>query len=205
MAERYCTVADEGHAIFTERGSRFIAHATPITDVEDAEKFIEAVQAEYPDASHTVPAYRVRPRHEYCDDDGEPSGSAGRPVLNVLRQEGIENVGVVVIRYFGGTELGIGGLSRAYSRVAREAVADAGIVERIPREQFTVVVDYDDSGTVRSVLESAGAEFEAEYAEQVTVKVTVPAEEADTLRERLRSATHGRARLSGECNSSTGD
>ena len=213
----YRTVAGRGRAAFEVRGSEFVGHATPAADREEAEAFVAEIRAEYDDATHNVPAYRVRESsgdrtsggdparatggflREYGDDDGEPSGSAGKPALNVLQQRDVENVVAVVTRYYGGTNLGVGGLARAYSRAVKEAVDDAGIVEERPHERFSVAVEYDDSGTVRGVLESAGgdagAEFEAEYDARVTFEVRVPVEEGERLRDRIRSATSGRAEM----------
>jgi uncharacterized YigZ family protein len=195
VSEVYRTVAGRGQARFEVRGSEFIGHVEAAATVEDAEGFVEAVSAEYADATHNVPAYRVRaePLREYSDDDGEPGGSAGKPALNVLQQEAVENVVAVVTRYYGGTNLGVGGLARSYSRSVKDALDDAGIVEQRPHERFTVTVEYDDSGTVRGILESTGTEFEADYAENVAFSVSVPEADASDLRDRVRSATSGRA------------
>jgi uncharacterized YigZ family protein len=193
--EAYRTVAGRGQASFEVRGSEFIGHVSPAESVATAEEFIDAIGAEYDDATHNVPAYRVRaePLREWASDDGEPSGSAGKPALNVLQQEELENGVAVVTRYYGGTNLGVGGLARAYGRGVKEAVDDAGIVEERPHERFSVTVEYDDSGTVRGVLESAGTEFEASYEEEVVFDVRVPKAEGSELRDRIRSATSGRA------------
>ena len=110
-------------------------------------------------------------------------------------QEELENVAAVVTRYYGGTKLGVGGLARAYSRGVKEAVEDAGIVQQRPHERFAITVAYDDSGTVRSLLKSEAVEFEAEYDEEVTFRVRVPTPEAADLRDRIRSATSGRAEM----------
>ncbi|ELY64396.1 IMPACT family protein [Natronococcus jeotgali] len=201
MSETYRTVADAATATFVVRGSEFLGHVRPVESVDAAEAFVDRVAAEYDDATHNVPAYRVRAEpdgeflREYSSDDGEPSGSAGKPALNVLTQQDLENCAVVVTRYYGGTNLGVGGLVRAYSRATKEAVEEAGIVEERPSERVTVTVDYDDSGTVRSVLESEALEFEADYEAAVTFDVRVPLAEAEALRDRLRSATSGRADL----------
>jgi len=101
----------------------------------------------------------------------------------------------VVTRYYGGTKLGVGGLARAYSRGVKDAVDDAGIVEQRPHERFSVTVDYDDSGTVRGILESSEAEFEASYEAEVEFAVRVPKPAGNELRDRLRSATSGRAEI----------
>ena len=194
-AESYQTLAGRGESRFTVRGSEFVGHAAPVHSVEAAEAFVEHVCEAHPDATHNVPAYRVRadPFREYQSDQGEPSGSAGKPALNVLQGQDLEDVAVVVTRYYGGTNLGIGGLVRAYSRAVKEAVTDAGVVEAVPHETFTVTVEYDDSGTVRGILESAGIEFEADYDEEVSFDVRAPVAMAANVRDRLRSATSGRA------------
>ncbi|WP_049985492.1 IMPACT family protein [Halobellus rufus] len=132
---------------------------------------------------------------EYQSDDGEPTGSSGKPALNVLVQRDLRNVVAVVTRYYGGTNLGVGGLARAYSRAVKEAVDDAGVVETVPHETFAVTVEYDDSGTVRGLLESADVEFEAAYEADVAFEVRVPVGEAAALRDRIRSATSGRAEI----------
>ncbi|GGM70525.1 putative YigZ family protein [Halarchaeum rubridurum] len=200
--DAYETLAGPGEARFEVRGSEFIGRARPVETLDAAEAFVEEVRARYADASHNVPCYRVRERsgeghflREYESDDGEPSGSSGKPALNVLQQRGIENAVVVVTRYFGGTELGVGGLARAYSRAVKEAVDDAGVTTREPRTAFDAVVDYDDSGTVRGILESAECDFEAAYEERVSFAVSCPRDDAEALKERLRNATSGRVEL----------
>jgi uncharacterized YigZ family protein len=203
--ETYRTVEGRGESAFEVRGSEFVGHVRPVRSVEEAEEFVEAVEAEYADATHNVPAYRVRAGdgtpgghllREYSSDDGEPTGSAGKPALNVLIQRDLENVAAVVTRYYGGTNLGVGGLARAYSRGVKEAVDDAGVIEREPRETVVVTVEYDDSGTVRGILESEGVDFEAEYEAAVRFEALVARVEASDLRDRIRSATSGRAEIS---------
>jgi len=203
VTEQFRTVAGRGSAHFEIQGSEFIGHVGPARTVEAAERFIEDCRHEYTDATHNVPAYRVRadPLREWESDDGEPTGSAGKPALNVLQQEDIENVVAVVTRYFGGTELGVGGLVRAYGRAVNAALDDAGIVERTPHETFAVTVEYDDSGTVRGLLESADASFEAEYDTDVRFLVRVSVDETATLRDRIRSATSDRAQITDEFDS----
>ena len=207
--ETFLTVAGPGEARFEVRGSEFVGYVAPADSVAAAEAFVAEVEERHADATHNVPAYRVpagessgaRPGsggpmlREYSSDDGEPTGSAGKPALNVLVQRDLRNVAAVVTRYYGGTNLGVGGLARAYSRGVKEAVDAAGVVEEVPRERFSVTVEYDDSGTVRGILESAdaNAEFEADYGADVSFDVRVPVGEAAALRDRLRSATSGRA------------
>lgn len=199
MREPYRTVDGRGRATFVVRGSEFVGHVAPVETVSDAESFVERVSTTFDDATHNVPAYRVRadPLREYASDEGEPGGSAGKPALNVLVQNDLENVVAVVTRYYGGTNLGVGGLARAYGRAVSAAIEDAGIVEDRPHDRLTVEVTYDDSGTVRSILESAGAEFDAAYDETVVFTLRVPAADTSDLLERLQSATSGRASIDG--------
>ena len=200
----YLTVAGSASASFTIQGSELIGHVAPAESVDAAEAFVERVNGEYDDATHNVPAYRVRAgdstlgsgmTREYSSDDGEPSGSAGKPALNVLQGENLENAVCVATRYYGGTNLGTGGLARAYGRATKEAIGAAGTIEQRPHERAQVTVGYEDSGTVRAVLESNGIEFEATYEERVTFATRVPASDAVPLYDRLRSATSGRARI----------
>jgi uncharacterized YigZ family protein len=209
MSESYYTLTAQGGSSFSIEGSEFMGYASPAQSVESAEAFIDEIRAQHADATHNVPAYRVRVGdetlgdpmlREYSNDDGEPSGSAGKPIVNVLQGQEIENSVVVVTRYFGGTELGVGGLVRAYSRAAKEAIESAGVTREEPHERFTVTSGYDDSGTVRSVLESTGVEFDAAYESSVSFDVRVPIADTADLRDRLRSATSGRATINGDEN-----
>lgn len=197
MTERYRTVAGRGAAAFEVKGSEFLGHVAPVETVDAAEAFVADRKAEYEDATHNVPAYRVRadPFREWASDEGEPAGSAGKPALNVLQGEDLENVVAVVTRYYGGTNLGVGGLARSYSRAVKLAVEDAGVVERRPHESFAITVTYDDSGTVRGILESADVAFEAAYEADVRFEVRAPVADAAGLRDRIRSATSGRATI----------
>jgi uncharacterized YigZ family protein len=201
MADTYRTVAGRAQADFEVQGSEFLGHVAPADSVAEAEAFLEEVRAAYDDATHNVPAYRVPAGdgggmlREWANDDGEPTGSAGKPALNVLVQRDLRNVVVVVTRYYGGVNLGVGGLARSYARAVSDAVEAAGVVEERPHERLAITVDYDDSGTVRGILESEGVDFEAAYEARVAFDARVPVAEADALRDRLRSATGGRVEL----------
>jgi uncharacterized YigZ family protein len=208
VSDTYRTVGERATATFEVRGSEFLGHVTPADTVEEAEAFVEAVRAEYADATHNVPAYRVPAGEasertpgtdvmlrEYGDDDGEPSGSAGKPALNVLEKRGLRNVVAVVTRYYGGTNLGVGGLARAYSRAVKDAVDEAGVVEERPHRRLVVRTDYDDSGTVRGAIESTGVEFDADYDERVRFDLRIPVGDVEELVERLNDATSGRVEI----------
>jgi uncharacterized YigZ family protein len=199
-SDTFRTVAGRGEAAFERRKSRFLGIVEPVSTVEAAEALLEAVREDHPDATHVVPAYRVRVEggdflREYSSDDGEPSGSAGPPALNVLQGESLENVAVCVVRHYGGTNLGVGGLVSAYGDSVKRAIAAAGTTSTRPKIRFSVTVEYDDSGTVRSVLESADATFDASYDERVDFDVQVPRNTAPDLQERIRSATSDRASI----------
>lgn len=193
----YRTVAGRATGDHRDRGSEFTAHVDHVTTVEDAESMIADVRAAHADATHVVPAYRVRadPFREYASDDGEPRGSAGDPILTVLRGEELENIAVAVVRYYGGTNLGIGGLVRAYQAATKAAIEAAGIVERRPRASLRLETTYDDSGVVRGILEGSEASFSAAYEERVTFTVAVPVGERASLVDRLLDATSGRVTI----------
>lgn len=208
MSDTYRTVAGRATTGFEVRGSEFLGHVAPADTVAEAEAFVETVETEYDDATHNVPAYRVpagaasertpgdgEMLREYSDDDGEPGGSAGKPALNVLEKREVRNVVAVVTRYYGGTNLGVGGLARAYSRAVTDAIDEAGLIEQRPHRRLVVRTGYDDSGTVRGVIESSGAEFDADYDERVRFELRLPAAEVESLVERLNDATSGRVEI----------
>ena len=223
-SETFRTVAGRGEAAFDVRGSKFVGYVARVDSVADAEAFLEEVATAHPEATHVVPAYRVPAAstsadspissststdlpasatpptstmlREWASDDGEPSGSAGKPARNVLVQRDLRNVAAAVVRYYGGTNLGVGGLARAYARGVKLAVDDAGVVESVPQQRLTATVEYDDSGTVRGILESADVEFEADYDATVSFSIRVWVDEAGALRERLNDATGGRIEFS---------
>jgi uncharacterized YigZ family protein len=200
MDGAYRTVATRARTDFEVKGSTFVGHVAPVDGVDAAEAFVAEMRAAHADATHNVPAYRVPDGdllREWSRDDGEPTGSAGKPALNVLVRRDLEGVAAVVTRHYGGVDLGVGGLARAYARGVSDAVTAAGIVERRPHERVTATVDYDDSGTVRGILESVGVEFDAAYETRVTFEIRVAVDEAERLRDRLRSATGDRVELSG--------
>lgn len=197
MAEVYRTVAGIGESAFEIRGSRFRGRVAPAGDVPTAESIVAEVRRAHPDATHVVPAYRIRadPFREWASDDGEPRGSAGDPMLQVLAGQELENVVATVVRHYGGTNLGIGGLVRAYTEATTRAIADTDVVDRRPHDELVIETNYDDSGRVRSVLEGNEATIDARYEERVTFHVSAPVAEMDQLRERILDVTSGRAEI----------
>ncbi len=158
--------------------SRFIATIGEARTVEEARAFIEAVRREFPDATHHVPAFRVGYSIsiiEGMSDDGEPPGTAGRPALSVLRGADLGDVVLVITRYFGGTKLGTGGLVRAYTEAAQEALAALTITERVEKRQGKIGVPYNLYERVKLLVEAYGGEIVGEdFAGEVTVAFAFP-------------------------------
>ncbi|AIS52291.1 hypothetical protein TKV_c11190 [Thermoanaerobacter kivui] len=154
MAKSYKTLYNCGVAEVEIKRSRFIGHAKPVSSEEEAIKFIEEIRAKHRMATHNVYAYVLGENDEVqrYSDDGEPSGTAGIPVLNVIKKEGLKNVAVVVTRYFGGILLGAGGLVRAYTKGAKVGIEAAGIVEKIFAKSVVLTFDYTLLGKIQNEL-----------------------------------------------------
>ena len=174
--------------------SRFIATLAPVFSVEQAKAFVARIRQEFADATHNVPAYLVGNGAsviEHCSDDGEPSGTAGRPALTVLKGSGLGDSAVVVTRYFGGTKLGTGGLVRASSEAVRTVLADAPRAERIPTLTVLVELPYRWIERLRRLVTAhKGRILEEEFAGEVTVTARVPAERYPAFESELRQASN---------------
>lgn len=182
-----------------ERSSRFIADLIPVSSKEEADDHLERIRKEFYDATHHCYAYRLGIHGELtrAADDGEPSGTAGKPILQVLAGAGLTNILCVVTRYFGGTKLGTGGLVRSYSEAAASAVAQAQRKEILLLRQFEIVCSYD----LHSALERFLAKYEiaarsAEFGENVTVRVSVRKGIASTFNADLEAAFYGTVSIS---------
>lgn len=194
MSEKmYRTVLTGAEDEFTEKRSRFIGTICPVTAEEEALAFIRERQKQYWDAKHNVYAY-VLDGGRLCrySDDGEPQGTAGIPVLDVLQKEHLTDCAVVVTRYFGGILLGGGGLVRAYSHAAKLAVDAGGIVEMHPGICGEIECDYAQYGWVPALIVAAGGTVgEPIFTDRVTVGYTVPAEVQDSLQAALTERSAG--------------
>jgi uncharacterized YigZ family protein len=170
MSDVYYTVEAGAEATLRVEGSRFLAEVESVAERPEAEQRIEAVREREHKASHHCSAYRIGTDGDvfHYDDDGEPSGTAGRPLLRQIDARGLTNTLVVVTRYFGGTELGTGGLARAYGDAADAALTRASIVERVVRTPVRVRFNYDDTSPARSVLRRFDATLEEESYSEVT-------------------------------------
>ena len=175
-AELFTTVSREAHVEFEEKKSVFLGHALRTDTEEEAQAFIKQLKKQYQDATHNVFAYMMRgDLIARYSDDGEPQGTAGMPVLDVIRKSGVRNVCVVVTRYFGGTLLGAGGLVRAYSHAASLALDAAGIITYEPYTEYVLRCSYSDYQKYSVLLSGAGAlidgtDFEADVCIRFAVK-----------------------------------
>lgn len=176
MQDTYQTLAQGAAASHKVEGSRFLAEALPVADREAVAVRLEAVQKREHKATHHCWAYRLGPQGEdfRYDNDGEPSGTAGQPILRQIDARDLTNALVVVTRYFGGTKLGTGGLMRAYSDAASAALERASVVERVRRVPVRLQFSYDDTAPVQQVLQSFDTTVEAsDYTEVTTLTVGV--------------------------------
>lgn len=175
--------------------SRFIATLAPAFSVEEARAFVERVKDEFSDASHNVPAYVIGHGSSvtaHCNDDGEPSGTAGRPALAVLQGSGLGDAAVVVTRYFGGAKLGTGGLVRAYSDAVRAVLEAAPRAEKVPTYTVVVVVPYHLFEQVKLLVEMHnGRILDETFAADVTVTIQFAVEAFPAFQDGLRELSRG--------------
>ena len=162
--------------------SVFIAEVHPCHDENEAREILSAVTSKYRDATHNCRAYILSDGSEYSSDDGEPSGTAGRPILNAIKHSGLVNVIVIVTRYYGGVKLGVRGLIDAYGDTATKALELCGSVERVITSAIRVSMGYNSVGNITRLLEGAGAvNLSWNYAENVSVICDVPENECERL------------------------
>ncbi len=181
--------------------SLFIADIIPVHTTDDVESALAAIKKEFKDATHHCYAYRLGTTQiaEKSSDGGEPSGTAGRPMLDVVQGAGLRNVLVVVTRYFGGTLLGTGGLVRAYSQAVQEGLANSVLIDEICGVRLLIETDYNGIGKIQYLLGQRGIPIlESEYTDQVKIRVLVPKTEVDRLCAEITEGTNGKAKLEKE-------
>ena len=187
--------AAETRVELTVVNSRFIATIAPAFSVDEARAFVSRVRAEFADASHNVPAYVIghgAATIAHCHDDGEPSGTAGRPMLAVLQGSGLGDVALVVTRYFGGTKLGTGGLVRAYGDAARAALAALPRAEKVATVTALVEAPYPLLERLRLLAAAhGGLTLDEEFAAAITLTLRFRAERFDAFAAALRELSHG--------------
>lgn len=196
MLEEYRTVRTSGSKEVIIRKSRFIGHVMPVDSEEEAAMFIEDIKKKHWNATHNCSAYMIGERDEIQkqSDDGEPSGTAGKPILEVIRNQGVKNVAIVVTRYFGGILLGAGGLIRAYTDGAVLALEAGEVITRVLRREVFVEIEYTWLGKVENELRSRGyMTGETEFTDKVKLLCLPKNAEADAFMAWMTDLTQGQA------------
>ena len=190
----YKTVEKESVAEFTEKKSRFIGYVCPVKTAEEAQNFIAQVRSKNREATHNVPAYALLENNiQRCSDDGEPSGTAGVPVLDVILKSEVKDVCVVVTRYFGGILLGAGGLVRAYSHASKIALDAGGIITMAPCVVLQVEADYCLYERIRIMLEENSANIEdCVFSDNVKIVFSIRDTRIDDISKKLTELSNGR-------------
>ena len=189
IRDSYRSIAAESRGLFKDNGSRFIAHAYPVETEEEVKEIVAALKKEYYDARHHVYAYRLGYLGDKfrANDDGEPSGSSGRPVLGQIDSNELSDVLVVVVRYFGGIKLGIPGLIRAYKTATADALANAEIVEKIAGKMYRVHFGYMGMNSVMKVFKDMGLEQRnQQFDMECSLETKVRLSQVDTFLERMQ-------------------
>ena len=198
MLEKYKTVYVGREGEIVEKKSRFIATVRPVKTEEEAIAFIESVKKQYWDARHNCFAYVIGERSQIqrCSDDGEPGGTAGKPMLDVLLGEELHDTAVVVTRYFGGTLLGTGGLVRAYQGAAKAGLNASTIIEKCLGRKWKIGTDYTGLGKIQYILGQRGLSvLDTCYTEKVELTVLIPTEIEGSVKSEIVEGTNGQAEI----------
>jgi uncharacterized YigZ family protein len=196
--EEYQVIIKEGYGEVIKRRSRFIARLCSVESVEHAERIIKETKKKYYDARHTCYAYIIEetPQILRFNDDGEPSGTAGKPMLDVLLGKELTNVLVLCTRYFGGTLLGTGGLVRAYQGAAKDSLMHAIVGTSKVGRKLKIISNYEDNGKIQYLMEQKGWNIEhTEYMENVKNYVCLPVGEIEELKKKVTEKTAARAKI----------
>ena len=191
--EGYKTVRSLAHTEYIEKRSKFIGHICAVTTEEEALSFIGGVKKKYFDATHNIYAYVLREGQiRRFSDDGEPQGTAGIPTLEVLLKEEIVDCVVVITRYFGGTMLGAGGLTRAYSHTAKEAILAGEIVEMAPFLMYQTECNYNQYEKIQSLIHKfSGKIINSEFLAEVLLELAIPKQFESSFLKELNEGTNG--------------
>ncbi len=196
MLEQYKTIYEGGEGEIIEKKSRFIATVRPVESEEEALAFLEEMKKKYWDARHNCYVYSVGMNREFtrCSDDGEPSGTAGRPMLDVILGEDIYNVAIVVTRYFGGVLLGTGGLVRAYSKAVQEGLAASKVILKQKGITLKITTDYTGIGKIQYIAGERNIPIlDSEYTDKVVMKLLVSVQDVGSVQKAVTEGTNGRA------------
>ncbi len=193
---KYFSIESEVSAGLVVKGSKFITNAAPVAEKEEAEKYISTISARFKEATHNCFAYKTGMGDQAIfrfSDDGEPSGTAGRPILQAIETKDLTNIALVVSRYFGGTKLGTGGLIRAYNSAALEALNKAKIVAKYPQIILRLKFPYEYTNAAQHLINKFGGNIlETQFDEQTVYRVQLKASDEMDFRNELQNATSGR-------------
>ncbi|XCP86793.1 YigZ family protein [Roseburia hominis] len=196
--KNYKTIYREGQDEVVEKKSRFIAVVRPVHSEEEAAAFLEEMRKTYWNARHHCYAYVFgdHSQMQRCSDDGEPQGTAGKPMLDVLNAEGLHDTMVVVTRYFGGTLLGTGGLVRAYQKAAKAGIAASTVIEKCRGKKLTIRTDYTGLGKIQYILGQRGIHvLDTIYTDAVEIQIMASVEEEQELTVEITEGTNGQAHI----------
>ena len=185
IQDQYTTIAHPTEGTFRDRGSKFIGYAFPVSNEKEIKEHLQHLKKIHPSAGHVCYAFRINPLNEYwrANDDGEPSSSAGKPILGQIRSMELQNVLVAVVRYFGGTLLGVPGLINAYRQAAIEALKIADLVDKTVTFEITASVSYDKMGELMKWVKDAQFEYVIpEMGELFSIDISVPANRLEAVR-----------------------
>ena len=193
--EEYLMVEAPGQGEIVEKKSRFIANVFSVRNEEEALAYIEEIKKKYWDARHHCYAFVIGKNNEIqrFSDDGEPQGTAGKPILEVLAKGNIHNTLIVVTRYFGGTLLGTGGLVRAYGQSAKAGIENAKVVRVCDGVSFQLNCDYNSIGKIKYIMAQRNIMAEEEYGEDVTFHINMKRQDFELLKKQITDATGGKA------------
>ncbi|WP_407271066.1 YigZ family protein [Radiobacillus sp. PE A8.2] len=201
MLKSYYTVNREGSDEVTIQKSRFIGYVKRVETEEEAQVFINRIKKKHHDANHNCSAYIIGENDEYqkANDDGEPSGTAGVPILEVLKKKHLKDTAIVITRYFGGVKLGAGGLIRAYSSTTSQAIATTGIVKRHLVTGFSIIADYTLLGKLENAIRNTSYILDQiDYLDKVDLRVYVGSEEIDEFYSWIIDLTNDQVSITGK-------
>lgn len=196
MSDIYRTTLQYASSQFKDKGSKFIGHIYSATSRDEVESRVADIRKEYFDATHNCSAFRIGIGDDalfHYDDDGEPSGTAGKPIYQAIQGADLTNVVIIVTRYYGGTKLGTGGLIRAYGYSAKLTIDQAKVIEKTLAKKVTVKTDYDDMSLVMRAIESfQGKLISQEYSDSVQITLAAPRSQVHKLKLQLKEQSAGR-------------
>lgn len=187
------TVKEKVKATYRDKGSKFIGYLFPASTTKEFDQTLQSIRSEYPDATHHCYGWRIDPNdiQEFAQDDGEPSGTAGLPILNQLKSYGVVNIGCVAVRYYGGTKLGKSGLIRAYGDTAELCLQKAVLTSLIPTQHFEITYPYSKQSHIDQLKNRFDLkEINSQYLEKITLEIACRSEQANEFADALKRISH---------------